>query len=244
MKRKTAVKKKAVKKKVEPKKESSETKETSGSREKVFDVTPPGKSMPSSSSRPIIVSHKPSAVDPMVSPKPQNVEDDAEKPSAGEGVEMVMAAPKKNRIEPLHTDIVPDSNKAEELPQEEDAEPSESPAAEDKPEASSDSSSDSDNPENDDTKDEISDIASEVTTKKEVQSEAAKMEAEAAKRQAEVDALVNNKQYFVPINSVQKRRSMKFVIIVLLLMVVVIGVLAVLDAKLFDIGIKPPTDFI
>lgn len=238
-------KKKKVTKKMDPDKKSDD-KKTGSNSEKVFDIAGPGKSMPSASSRPLIVTHKPNVEDPMVSPKntePEKANDEkGESPSAGEGADMIMSAPKKNRIEPLHTDVVPEDTHAE-IPEGDEHEIAEEDSQ--TSEESSEEQKDSAQPEEDDgASEEISDIANEITTKKEAQSEAAKKEAEAAKRQAEVDALVNNKQFFVPINAVQKRRSMTLIIVIVLLALLAVGFLAALDAEILNIGIEPITDIL
>lgn len=238
------MKRKKVTKKVEPNKKNTEEKSSTPPAEKVFDVSRPGKSMPSSNSRPVIVTHKPNVSDPMVSPQNQGSDaKNTETPSAAEGTEMVMAAPKKSRIEPLHADVVAEDEMPEEVPQEDTANSSSSDEPAEDKEASS-REKDTSKETSGDVTDEISDMAAEATSKKEALSEAAKKEAEAIKTQQEVESLVNNKQYFVPINSVQKRRSMKLVVILLVLLVVVLGVLAALDAGLLDIGVTAPTDFI
>ncbi len=214
--------------------------------EKVFDVTPPGEAMPPSSGRPIIVTHKPGVSDPMVSPKNKELEENNKQeeettPSAGEGQEMVIAKPKKARIEPLNTNIVPESP----------AKTAPDPEAEEKQEVSTDDptdvateTADTSSVVDDDTAHDIADVANEIAAKKEAQSEAAKREAERAKRQEEIEALINSKEFFVPINSVQKRRSMKLILAVTVVFLVVIGFLLVLDLELIDIGIDPPTDFL
>jgi len=235
-------KKKKAAKKVEPSKKSDEEKIANTSKEKVFDITSPGKSMPSASARPVIVTHKPNVSDPMVSPtspKTKEAKEDTETPSTGEGAEMVLSAPKKNRIEPLHTDVMPDEDK-QEIPEEKADEIVEK---EDQADQASQPLEEKPVPDTAEPSDEISEVAHEVTTKKEVQSEAAKKESEAAKRQAEIEALVNNKQFFVPINAVKKRRSMKLVIFLLVITLLVVGFLIAWDAELFDLGTKPPTDF-
>lgn len=247
------MKQKKVTKKVEPSKETSEEKKASDSTDgKVFDVARPGKSMPSASSRPVIVTYKPNVSDPMVSPKNSEKSDndettDDDGPSAGEGADMVMAAPKKGRIEPLHTDIVPDNGQLEESEEKEAKdEDNDISSAEGTKDQSAIEENEVQKPsDEDEASDEISDMAAEATTKKQVQNEAAKQEVEATKKQAEVDALINNKQFFVPINAVQKRRSMKLVVILfVIIFVAAAGFIAALDAELLDIGIKPPTDFI
>src|SRR5688572_1342557 len=58
--------KKKVTRKVDPNTQKPITRQTT--QNKVFDVAKPGSSMPSSTTRPIIVSHRPMARDPMMSP--------------------------------------------------------------------------------------------------------------------------------------------------------------------------------
>lgn len=244
------MKRKKVAKKVEPNKKTDEKKTTESTKDKVFDITSPGKSMPSASSRPLIVTHKPNVDDPMVARKTpetsseQETSDDST-PSAGEGTEMVMSAPKKNRIEPLHTDIVPDGPSIRLAEGNDEPANSEEPPTEEQdiPEEQEDTKQ-AEKDELGEENEEISDAAAEVTTKKQAQTEAAKQEAEAEKRQAEVEALINNKQFFVPINAVQKRRSMKLVIALVVIIVLLLGFLVLWDAEVFDLGITPPTDFL
>lgn len=75
---------------------------------------------------------------------------------------------------------------------------------------------------------------------------AEKEAAEAAKRDTELQKLVDSKRYFLPINSVEKRRSKRFVAlgIVLSLLLLAAWVNIALDAGLIEIpGIKPVTHF-
>lgn len=236
------MKRKKAAKKVEPNKKASDPGKVS--EEKVFDVARPGKSMPSASGRPIIVTHKPGVTDPMVAPqKTDETEKPAESPdtpSMGEGADMVMATPKKGRIEPLHTEITPDEANSDILENENTASDEEltgSIGPEAKEEAPQQD-------QNDEQNDEISDIASEVTTKKEAHNEAVKKETEASKKKAEIEALVTNRQFFVPINAVQKRRSMKLIVFLLVLIVLFVGFLVLWDAEVFDIGMRAPTDYL
>jgi hypothetical protein len=67
-----------------------------------------------------------------------------------------------------------------------------------------------------------------------------------AKKDAELQKLVDNKQYFLPINSVEKRRSKQVVVIGILLSLILIvaWVDIALDAGLIEInGVKPITHF-
>lgn len=237
------MKQKKAAKKVEPDKKASDPGKVS--EEKVFDVARPGKSMPSASGRPIIVTHKPGVTDPMVAPQKadetEKADENPDTPSVGEGADMVMAAPKKGRIEPLHTEITSDEPNPN-VSEDEDTTNDEESVGPPEPEANEEDTPQQDK--NDEQNDEISDIASEVTTKKEAQNEAAKKETEASKKKTEVEALVTNRQFFVPINAVQKRRSMKLVTLLIVLALAVLVSLVVLDAGWVDIGIASPTDFI
>lgn len=67
-----------------------------------------------------------------------------------------------------------------------------------------------------------------------------------AKHDAEIEKLVNEKRYFLPINAVEKRRTKRFVIlgIVLSLLLALAWVDVALDAGLIQIpGVKPFTHF-
>jgi hypothetical protein len=70
--------------------------------------------------------------------------------------------------------------------------------------------------------------------------------AEQAKRQAAIDKLAASKQYYLPINSVEKRRSKRFVIfgVLLSLLLIVAWADIALDAGLIHLGnVKAPTHF-
>ncbi len=219
-------------KKIEVKKKTTE--EKTDDTDKVFDVSRPGESMPSATSRPVIITGRTTVGDPMVSPVHDKKEDEKEdeetsRDAGDEG--MIMSAPKKNRIEPLHTTIVAEDESEDEQPKSQDKDVDTKQADERTDEA--------------EDAQEIAEVASEVSTKKQTQVENAKKQDEAEKKQAEIEALVNNKQYFVPINAVQKQRSMRFVLLSLgFLLLVVAGALAAADAGLIELGIDAPTDFI
>lgn len=219
--------------------------------EKVFDVARPGESMPSSSGRPLIISHKPGiSHDPMVSspdagePKESDKENNSDDSETVEIVttEKIMKAPKKNRIEPLSTTItIEDAETTEASDETLDAE-----------EVNEDTTKDTEdvpvadvkNDETDDISDEIEDVSATVTTKKQAQDEEAKKQAQELEKQSEIEKLIENKHFFVPINAAQKRRSRRVIIFVGLLLIIVVGVLAALDAEIFDIGVDPFTNFL
>lgn len=223
-----------TRKKAEEKKSPDSTNEG-----KVFDVSKPGESLPSASGRPIIVTHKPGASDPMVSPAELN---DEEKESEEPKTELGSPSSRKLRIEPLHTSEDRDQEADSNNKQDDSAVSSE---ATPKDDADYDEKKTEPKDEVAEASEEIADIAGEVTTKKDAQNEADKKEAEKVKKQAEIEAFIENKQFFVPINAVQKRRSLRMVIVCIVFIVLaLVGVLALLDAELLDIGIVPPTDFL
>ncbi len=234
------MKRKKVTKKVEPRKKETEDKASTRRDEKVFDITKPGKGMPSSSSRPVIVSHKPSVQDPMVSSTSSPAEDvTGEEVAVEDSAEKILKRPKKLRIEPLNTTIETDSEDEEDVTVEDQLAQSEDEQKE--------------NPDKDDNtknegsgeRDDVADAAADVATKKQAQEEAEKKAAEREKRQAEVNTLIANKQFFVPINAVKKRRAKLYVFLFLLALVfIAVGFLAALDAELIDIGITPPTNYL
>lgn len=77
--------------------------------------------------------------------------------------------------------------------------------------------------------------------------EQSKAEAEQKKKEVAVQKLVDSKQYFLPINSVEQRKSKRFVAlgILLSLLLAVAWVDIALDAGLIDLGggVKPVTHF-
>lgn len=217
------------------------------SDEKVFDVARPGESMPSSSGRPLIISHKPGiSHDPMVSspeanePKDDDMEDENGVVEVEETAttDKIMKAPKKNRIEPLSATITIDD---EEVLETNEADGVREDEAED---STTVNTSQAKNDETDEISNEIEDVSATVTTKKQAQDEEAKKQARELEKQAEIEKLIENKHFFVPINAAQKRRSRRAIIVLGLMLIVVVGVLVALDAEVIDIGVEPFTDFL
>lgn len=235
---------KTEKKTTRKKSVKAKTESTSMSDEKVFDVARPGESIPSSSGRPLIISHKPGiSHDPMVSsPDPDEgqetkVVDTNTETTETETVtaEKIMKAPKKNRIEPLTTSIVVENDAAPEEPDTSATESSESAQSVDETVHENEA---------DDISNEIEDVSSTVTTKKQTQDEEAKKQAQELEKQAEIEKLIENKHFFVPINAAQKRRSRRAIVVLGLLLVVLVVALVVLDAEIASIGVEPLTDFL
>ena len=254
-------------------KTTKKTVKASASPPKVFDVAHPGQSLPSSSGKPIIVSHRSLVRDPMMTPEAAT--ENTDEPQSAP----VLPSTKKTRIEPLHdvnTDK-PEADKSEQaeqtsepllppaeelMPEEEaeetstpvdteeasapaDPEPAKDPEKEPEPEEPVEDEAE---PEADTPAVEDVDESDEEMAQLDAQAkERSKKEAEAAaeaKRQAELDALIDSRKYHVPINAVKKRRSAQAVLFLLVVLVLVVGFLAALDAGLVNTGLTAPTDFI
>lgn len=235
---------------------TEKTEKASNKSPKVFDISKPGKSTAAATARPVIVSNRPIMQDPMVAPSA---------PSAPDLPNSSSATSVKVNIKPL-SEPVEDSNapeaeaaKNEAAKPDEPTEPSESvetvetsaePVANEKAEESK--AADQVEPAPEETKpaektavpdDAPSpDTAGLDQTKDE--KAAAELEA-AAKQEEEIHKLVESKEYFLPINSVEKRRSkitgtVGFVVIVLLALLLIN---IMLDVGTLTIpGVKPLTN--
>ncbi|MDB5181576.1 MAG: hypothetical protein JWP13_339 [Candidatus Saccharibacteria bacterium] len=209
---------------------------------KVFDVSKPGKTMAAATGRPVIVSNRPIMQDPMVSAQVT-----AESDTSGRGSSKVVIKPLSGEEEGQTADSEvravasepskdleeksDDSEKSEETAEAAKAEPK----VPEKPDAESDTT--------DDTAQDGTpalDGANTSTSK-----EAAELEA-TAKQLEEIDKLTESKDYFLPINSVEKRRS-KIVTILGLVLIIVLGLLLInllLDVGVISIdGVRPVTHF-
>lgn len=63
-------------------------------------------------------------------------------------------------------------------------------------------------------------------------------------REEKVTALINSKQYYVPIAQVTKRRIKHVVVAILLLVLLLVGLNLAVDAELLDVGVQPLTDIL
>jgi hypothetical protein len=227
------------------------TKPAVKSNPKVFDVARPGKSSASATSRPVIISNRPILQDPMVSTvdsagtAPDMEATEKSNPSTVK----VTIKPLAETDEPIESVDTSKSAKKDKTIAELAAEKSQPKSAEepvDKPEAApeeSDKSADSeeaakvepgsdskpaDEPPASDTPDAETVPAEEGKTSQET----AALEAEAKKLEA-INALAESQQYFLPINAVERRRSLVVSILGLLL---IVGLGALLVDLLLDIG--------
>lgn len=74
----------------------------------------------------------------------------------------------------------------------------------------------------------------------------AKEQAEEDARKAEIQKLVNSKEFFVPIGQVSRRRS-NYTVVILLILVIIAAAISInfaVDAEIIEIGIEPLTNFL
>jgi type IV secretory pathway VirB10-like protein len=210
-----------------------------------MDVAHPGKSAPSANSKSVILSNRPLLKDPMV------VDDTALKPAAQP---LSAPAPADTAAEPPKSPTIAELAEAANAGSQPLA-PADEPKPEGKPEKPETAETDkpeSDKPKDDGPADKKPETEADAETEETPASkdDNAKQEEAAATKQAEhqaaVDKLADSKQYYLPINTVEKRRSKRFVAIGILLSLLLILAWTdiALDAGLIKIsGIKPLTHF-
>lgn len=242
---------------------------------KAFDIVPQNKTMPSQSSKPVIVSTRKIVKDPMVNatdaavdekkpekkattkiviqPLHDDVSADEDTPSA-EDAAPALAEPEAEAATTIEA-IEPEANEVPEFtlseqPQPEqkteDTEPSpeaEATASEPEEKVEAPAEKNNDNSEQSPADNAPSAEVDEITKKANETKLASKELEEAEKRQKEMEALIESKQYFVPINAVKKRKSKRLVWTLLFLIILALAAIAALDAGLTDI-IPAPTNFI
>lgn len=199
----------------------------------ISDVSHPDKTAPSLTSRPLIRRSGPVLQDPMIAGASD------EKKSEETAPEQKLAQTAHVKVHPL-TDSSPVlSNKPSDDKPVEEAEPEKTDV--------------NDKPTTDETKPEEKTPEKETTQSGDAQgaqkSDAPDLEAEESKRaehDAAIQKLVDGKQYYLPINSVEKRKSKRFVAvgILLSLLLAVAWADVALDAGLVHIAnVKPVTHF-
>ena len=211
-----------------PAKKSSPAKKAAvnSPKAKVMDVAKPGRSAPTSTSKPIIVGHKPMMHDPMMSKPAALPVLQADSIPVTHGDKIITPPESFTPGEPA---AEPESQ--ESPPPEPTAQPDPEPTV---PEPS---------PEPDQSP---TDDASTVDAVAEQASQGKDKQAEADQQQAaQVQELVDNKQFVVPIGQVTKRRRTRWEIMLFILLVLMVaGFLVAVDAKLFDPGFDLPFDII
>jgi hypothetical protein len=237
-------------------------KTSSKSGPKVFDVAHPGKSKPSASSRPIIVTNRPILQDPMMntqvpidvetiekeSPaavkirlKPLDGEDDAkedslentkdkDKPETDNRTIAVLAAEKAaekagekaEEKEAAESEPTPEDSSSKSEP-----EPTDETVQDDAPTETAESETAAESNDSEASDDNLPVEGSDKDAKETLALEAI------AKKQEEINGLVESREYFLPINAVERRRS-KVVSILGLLLIVALGLMLV--DLLLDVG--------
>lgn len=224
----------------------------------IKDVAPPGESAPSPNSKSVIISNRQVLKDPMVRAKTVLPQED--KPSGDESKkkpddDKLLTAPLleaegdgkpvvSNKAGKPPAPSKPEAKLAEAKKPEEQKEP-EQPEQSEKPEEPKETPAD--NPDEESGEETVEKSvddksSSDKTRQAEVEAEAE----EEAQRQAVLQKLTENKKYYLPINSVEKRKAKHFVILGLLMAVILAAAWAdvALDAGLVHIdGVKAPTHF-
>jgi hypothetical protein len=227
---------------------------------KIADVEHPNTSSPSTTSKPVLVTNRPIMQDPMMK---EAADEDTGTPIK------VTTGSTKIKLQPLTAPVVKNiKSPAEDTPEKpveaatekapaaspEQTEATENPAPETAPgmEPEPAQPKKDDSPPAPEEAEESSPESSDETTSEgdgqpaEVANQEAAQQAEEAKHDEGVQKLIDGKQYFLPINAVEKRRT-KRVILLGILLVVVLAVAWVdiaLDAGLVEIGnVKPMTHF-
>jgi hypothetical protein len=213
----------------------------------IMDVAHPGKTAPSPNSKSVIVTHRPMVADPMVMPgKPGddssegNDEPKHSLPSKGSS-----GAPKLRPLSPAP----PEETKPEPAAEKpvEPAEESPKPVAKTEPEpiAKTDTEPAGAPAKIEEKPAAVPQDATQVDPK--LPADPAALEvAEQIKHDAEIDKLVEGKQYYLPINTREKRRTKRVIALGVLVSLVLLVAWAdiALDASLIKIpGVKPVTHF-
>jgi hypothetical protein len=198
----------------------------------VMDVSKPGKTPADATARPIISGHE-IMKDPMVNDEPAKMEGvTVDVKTSDEPQETVAVPPTSHKIiQPLSS---PEENQEETK-----EEPAEKPAEESDAEPTPNEDEKKETPVTEDAV--VDAVLDQVGDKKEETKESE----EDRKRQEQVDKLIEEKKYFVPIAQERKRRNNRLVLLVLgALLPVIVGLGVAADAGAIDLGFKVPFDFI
>lgn len=205
-------------------------------KKRIIDVTEPGKSAPAANSKSVIVSNRPIMKDPMVVKEDQKLDDKDSKKITGRTSGKTVIQPlsaSKTEAESNKPKLDKDKTIAELA--EEAADRDRAKKAKTEPEEALLTGANQPEVDAEDGK-----PADPTPKKTDV------IEAEKVKHDASVQALVESKQYFLPINAVEQRKSKRFIVlgIVFSLLLVAAWANIALDAGLIQIdGVKPLTRF-
>jgi hypothetical protein len=207
----------------------AKTKKSSGGK-RVMDVTHPDESAPSGNSKSVIISNRPLLQDPMVVDASSPAEPIITPPETAADDKTDFPAPaaesaiKPDKTEPAIESADKPAKPATDEPDEHEDEDDEDPQAEPKTEPV-----------------DKSPVKSDKSPKKpDAEAE------EQAKHQAAVDKLTDGKKYYLPIDTIEKKRSRRFVVIgiILSLLLIVAWADIALDAGIIQLGgVKSVTHF-
>lgn len=201
---------------------------------KSMDISKQGSITPDTTSRPVIVTHKPVVNDPMV--KSEKETEKVDNPSQS------ITSTHNKVIKPLtdEENLAEEQIKSEETRDE--AQPTEV--------ASSTTESNPAEPETkpDETIDEtnsdsaiVDEIASQAGKNKKPDP---KIEEANKKKLADIQKLIDDKKYFLPIDQIAHKRNQITLIIIIVLTLLLAGLYIAIDAELLDLGISLPVEFI
>lgn len=211
-----------------------------------MDVSKPGKSTPTASSRPIIVGHKPEVRDPMVT-------EESDVSAQEQVIDVKRTAPKV--ITPLESEsqqqddnnpTSPDSSSVTAV----DDTPKEAPLVDEAPESVTPASLDSNVPSKEPKKEKdsndkgssvINAVVGQATKNKDKKTD--KKIDELEKRQAEIEKLIEDKKYFVHTTQVTKKQRKTRWIALLILLIIAIGAYLAIDAQVVKNNYKLPYEF-
>ncbi len=185
----------------------------------VFDVSKPGKSTPSSTSRPVIVNHGPMLKDPMVA---QSKKDEETTEETTQPTKSAYSSGGEKVIAPLEQPKTPEQDK-----------PTTTEALPEDPEKKDTSKSENIQSNIEETLDAAANAKNKIP------------KTEDNTRQAELEKLVEEKKYFLPIGHVSHRRNHRWIVAFIVLLVVILPTLYLfIDAELLNVGVKLPYEFI
>lgn len=187
-----------------------------------MDATKPGKTMPDTSARPVVITHRPMVQDPMV--KSDDSATELSEPKSSEASSKISVQSHGEKV------IQPDAalKKSNQPVPSDDSEP-EKPQPEPEPKDNSQSA----------VVDAVADEAEASITKKDGQS----TEAETA-QQEHLQKLTVSKTYFLPLGQVSRRRNRRAALIIIVFLVLAAGSYWALDSQVISNNIKLPYHFI
>jgi len=220
--------------------------ESKPSAKRIIDVAHPGKSLPSATSKPVIVSNRPILKDPMMADEPVSEEQASQSEPTSITVKTKLQ-PLDKPAEKMSEPVTSDEQKTEKVDNKSEPTIAElaKTAKASRPEISeiTEKPEEPENGTQEPTDEEKTPKDATELTSAEI--DAAELE-EQTKHDEAIEKLVESKEYMLPINAVEKRRTQRFIIlgIVLSVLLIVAWVDIALDAGLIELGsIKPVTHF-